>query len=139
MSDHFSKAFDPPIPGTTGVNPVQSVQSSLYLRLKKSRGNKAGTIGWLLVRAGQPEHPRHAEALEALEGLDASGLAEVLAVARATVGALSGKPDALALARLILDELEGVAGGREGRAMAAAMSPADREQFSAAVKAKRAQ
>ena len=49
-----------------GVTAPQSVQSSLYQRLKRTWGKRSGAIAWTLVRAGQARHGAHAEAVAAL-------------------------------------------------------------------------
>lgn len=125
--DTFDRAFDPPTPGTTGVPAAQSVQSSLYLRLKKSRGDKAGAIGWLLVRAGQPEHPRNAAALAALAS-QGSGLESLLATARATraAPAVAGKLASRELAQAVVDAIQDLIAARNGAAVFAAMPDEER-------------
>ncbi len=60
----IATAFDPPDPASLGTPAAQSVQCALFMRLKKTYGNRAGDVGWLLVRLGQPEHRDYEAALE---------------------------------------------------------------------------
>lgn len=134
MTDRFESAFDAPDPSSLGTPAVQSVQASLYLRLKKSRGNKAGDIGWLLVRSAQPEHPRHPAALAALSSLGLEGLRALAATARATSAApkIAARSDARALAQAIVDALDGVAVLIDGEPTGAVVMPADLASYLAA-------
>ncbi len=96
MTNRFDSAFEPPTPGSTGVSFVQTVQSSLYMRLKKTHGSKAGAMAWMLVRLGQPDHDQSLEANEAISRNPAA-ISGLLAVARATAGApvVAGGSDAV--------------------------------------------
>ncbi len=79
-------AFLPIDPSTLGTPVAQSVQCSLYMRLKKTHGKNAGSLGWLLVRLGQPEHREHDEAIEMIMGrpsADLVALSSVVGSARA--------------------------------------------------------
>ena len=127
MKDRFASAFDAPDPATLGTPAVQSVQSSLYLRLKKSKGNKAGDIGWLLVRAAQPEHDRHASALAALSSQGTAGVRALVAVARLTLEApkISSRPDARELARRIVVTLDIIASVLDGADPGYVVTPAE--------------
>ncbi len=63
----ISRAFDPPdFAAAAAVDSAKSVQTSLFQRLKKKYGNRAGDLGWLLVRLGQPQHREHGAALDAI-------------------------------------------------------------------------
>ncbi len=126
MTDRFASAFDPPDPSSLGTPAVQSVQASLYLRLKKARGNKAGDIGWLLVRLAQPDHPRHEPALAALSALGVGDLRALAVTARATCAApkIAARADARELAAAIVEQLQHMIGERDGAAVVAAMPPA---------------
>lgn len=110
MTNRFAGAFDPPDPATLGTPVVQSVQSSLYQRLRRSKGGKAGSIAWLLVRAGTPKHAAHGEAMTILEGLSAGALAELLAVVRGSGGSplISGRAACAELVRGIEAVLVGL-------------------------------
>ncbi len=90
---------------------IQSVQSSLYQRLKRTHGKNAGTVGWLLVRASQPTHRHHADALAALSTLAPPALAALTSTVRAMLGAptIAGRADSRELAQGIVEALEGVA------------------------------
>lgn len=133
MTDRFASAFDPPDPSSLGTPAVQSVQASLYLRLKKARGNKAGDIGWLLVRLAQPEHPRHESAIAAISALCVADLRGLAATARATLAApkISARADARELAGAVVSALDDLVSEREGAAVIASMSPEDRERLAA--------
>lgn len=61
-----------------------SVQASLYQRLRKTWGLRAGHIAWAVVRAGQDYHEGHAVAVAQLGNASASQLAEIISVVRAT-------------------------------------------------------
>ncbi len=106
MANRFDDAFEPPAPGSTGVSAVQSVQSSLYMRLKKTYGSKAGAMGWILIRLGQFDHPENGDANAALLRNPAA-LSPLLAVAKATAAApvVSGRAESAELASNIVEAL----------------------------------
>lgn len=103
----FDHAFDAPEPSTLGVSGIQSVQSSLYLRLRKTYGNKSGTMGWLLVRLAQPEHADHQAAFDALSSRPQT-LGGLLRIARATLASpnIASKPAARDVAGAVVSALE---------------------------------
>lgn len=78
---------------------VSSVQTSLYLRLKKRHGKGAGLISWSLIRLGQENHDDHAAALEALGRRSSSELSEVMEAVRLTRAKAHGD------ARWLLDDV----------------------------------
>ncbi len=100
MSNPFDRAFDKPAANSLMTPAAQSVQASLYGRLKKKHGNNSGMLGWLLVRAAQPDHKQHAYAIEKLNDQTVADLAALLDVAEATLNApvIQGRPDAKSLA-----------------------------------------
>jgi hypothetical protein len=108
MTDKFARAFDPPDPATLLPSPVQSIQSSLYQRLRRSYGRQAGTVGWLLVRLAQPKHRDHASAVASVSALPRGPLGALAACARATLDAAT-RPDARELAAGIVTALGAVA------------------------------
>ena len=83
----FDDALSPPTPGTTGTSVVQSVQSSLYQRLRKPRGDRAGTLAWMLIRLTQTDHRDHGDAQASLMTADPATLqlfSSVVSASRAT-------------------------------------------------------
>jgi hypothetical protein len=80
----FDTAFDAPNPLSMLSPAMTSVQSSLYQRLRRSRGSKAGEVAWLLVRLVQRDHRDHKAATEAFDALPPSVLQDLWKVARAT-------------------------------------------------------
>ncbi len=99
-------AFLPPdFSRSTATAVATSVQCSLYQRLRKSHGNRAGALAWLLVRLAQPDHREHEEAFDSLLSQPMPALAALSTIvgsARAAAG--PGKPgvrelfDAIAVA-----------------------------------------
>ncbi len=91
------------------MSAVQSVQSSLYMRLKKTHGSKAGAMGWMLVRLGQPDHEANGDANAAMHRNPAA-ISSLLAVARATAAApvVVRRAESRELAGLIVEALEGI-------------------------------
>lgn len=83
-----------------------SVQSSLFGRLRKARGSTmAGRLGWLLIRAAQPEHADYRAAGEALASMGETDLRAFLSVARAARDSLPD-PAAAALAGAVAAAIE---------------------------------
>lgn len=78
---------------------VSSVQTSLYLRLKKRHGKGAGLISWSLIRLGQENHSDHLAAVEALGRRSSEELSEVVDAVRKTRERAHGD------ARWLLDEV----------------------------------
>lgn len=66
----------------SAVAAQQSLQSSLYQRLKRSRGAAAGQIGWMLLRLAQYEHRDHDEAADTFCALSKTDQRALLAIAR---------------------------------------------------------
>ncbi len=100
-------AFDPPdFTRQNQLNTAKSVQTSLFHRLRKTRGDKAGSLGWLLVRLGQPDHREYDDALEAI---GSRPLSDLLAFSALVSGARAAAkaPGASELCDAILSELEG--------------------------------
>ena len=65
------------------INAAQSLQASLYQRLRKARGNSgAGMTGWMMVRLAQEDHADNGEAIDAVLAMTASELSALLTVAR---------------------------------------------------------
>ncbi len=62
----------------------QSVQSSLYVRLKKLYPSTSGDVAWALIRAATPEHPLSESAIRDLVALDAHDFYALVLVARKT-------------------------------------------------------
>ena len=86
----IKNAFDPIDPLSLGTPAYQTVQASIYGRLRKTRGKTAGDLGWLLVRLGQPSHREHEEALETIMTRPASELAALSTVVVAARDSLKG-------------------------------------------------
>lgn len=61
-----------------------SVQASLYQRLRKTWGLRAGHIAWAVVRAGQDFHDGHAAAMAQLGNASAAQLGEIIVAVSAT-------------------------------------------------------
>jgi hypothetical protein len=101
----ISRAFDPPTPGPLSTSVAQSVQSSLYQRLRKTYKDRAGDVGWLLVRLGQPDHREHDEACQAVNARSLADITAFLAVVRAAPRSRR-TPAADDLVRAIADVLE---------------------------------
>lgn len=102
----FDHAFD----RSPSVTPaVTSLQTSLFSRLRRGYGRSAGTLGWLLVRLGQPDHGDYEAACEALRARPSTELLSLLGTVRAARAALAGKPDVDALAGVVAGELEAIA------------------------------
>lgn len=100
----ISRAFDPPSHSPLVGAVAQSVQSSLWQRLKPAYRDRAGDLAWLLVRLGQPSHREHDEAVTAIMLRPASELAAL----SSAVGAAPRSPrsaDASALVAAILEVL----------------------------------
>ncbi len=100
-------AFDPPdFTRVRSASAATSVQSSLYQRLRKTRGDKAGSLGWLLVRLGQPDHREFDDALEAIATRPLSDLVAFSALVSGARAAAKA-PGASELCDAILNELDG--------------------------------
>lgn len=97
----FENAFRAPTPGSTRTSAQQSVQASLYGRLKRRYGDTAGDVGWLLIRAAQPEHRDHEEARAMLASREADELAFLASVASASVRAMAARAECAALAEAV--------------------------------------
>lgn len=114
----FRNAFDPPDPASLAAPLVQSVQCAIYMRLRKTHGNKAGALGWLIVRLGQPEHRDFEESMQLAMAQEPATLAAFSRIVRdARAGARA--PGAGSLCDLILDGLgsaEAAASVRASRA-----------------------
>ncbi len=81
-------AFLPPdFSSSRATAAATSAQCSLYQRLRKSHGNRAGALAWLLVRLAQPDHREHEEACEAVMAQSPADLTALLAVVRVACGA----------------------------------------------------
>lgn len=100
----ISRAFDPPSQAPLAGAVAQSVQSSLWQRLKPTYRDRAGDLAWLLVRLGQPSHREHDEAIETIMGRPASELAALSSVVAAPSRARRNA-DASALVAAILEVL----------------------------------
>ena len=84
-------AFLPPdFSRSRATSAATSVQCSLYQRLRKSHADRAGALGWLLVRLGQPEHREHDEALETIMTRTPAELAALSSVVGAARAAAKG-------------------------------------------------
>lgn len=112
----FDHVFDPPSPDSLLRPAVTCVQASLYGRLKRTSGDRAGRLGWLLIRLGQPDHPDHRDARTSLSSQPISTLVGLRAAAVATRGApaIAGRPETAALAQSIVDALGAICQGGEG-------------------------
>ncbi len=114
----ISRAFDPPAVGALPGSVAQSVQSSLWQRLKPTYRDRAGDLAWLLVRLGQPDHREHGEACDAIMARPASELAALSGF----VGAAPRGPrsaEAAALVAVILEVLMDALASQALRARAA--------------------
>lgn len=100
----ISDAFLPPDPNSLGAPVAQRVQCAIYMRLKKTHGNRAGALGWLLVRLGQPDHREHDEALDTIMTRAPSELA-ALSSAVGAARAAAKAPGAVELCVAILEVL----------------------------------
>lgn len=98
-------AFIPAGPDDVGVPFYVSIQASLYNRLRRSRGKAAGSLGWLLVRLGQPGHREHAEAVELVSDRPTADLAALSLIVGAARAAARTAP-ARELCDAILLELD---------------------------------
>jgi hypothetical protein len=107
----FDGALDAPDASTLLPSATQSVQSSLYQRLRRTRGRRAGQVGWLLVRTAQPDHAAHADALAELSRIGAPGVRELAQIARGTATAttIAGRADSRDLAQAIVAALDAIA------------------------------
>ena len=71
-------------PSEHAARAAQSVQTSLFTRLRKAHGGPlAGRLAWMLVRAGQEGHADSDGALSALAGFPEPRLRELLTASRA--------------------------------------------------------
>jgi hypothetical protein len=79
----ISKAFDPPS-DAPAFSPAQRVQCAIFRRLRPRYRDRAGDLGWLLVRLGQPEHREHEAAVEGVLTRSLAELTYLLEVIRTT-------------------------------------------------------
>jgi hypothetical protein len=113
----FDAAFER-LPGPGSF--VQSVQSSLYMRLRRTYGRSSGALGWLLIRSAQPSHADHHEALMALASRPHEELELLIDAARGTASspAILARSEAAAFAAEIVRGLEEtLAAGRAAAAV----------------------
>jgi len=117
FSDLVSIVSTPPTPhvmtpAELAHGAASAVQTSLFGRLRRTRGSAvAGRLGWLLVRAGSPEHVDCADALTALAAMPVTELHVFFAACTISRDALKSAA-AAALAGSICDALSRVIGGR---------------------------
>jgi hypothetical protein len=91
---------------------ASAVQTSLFGRLRRTRGSAvAGRLGWLLVRAGSPDHVDCSAALDALAAMPVTELHLFFAACTISRDALKNAA-AAALAGSICDALSRVIGGK---------------------------
>jgi len=85
---------------------AQAVQTSLFQRLRKAHGGPlAGRLAWMLVRAGDSEHPENGDALMALAGCSPDQLQSFVIACRGARDTLrDGR--AAGLARLVVEAIE---------------------------------
>ena len=101
----ISRAFDAPSTEPLPAAVAQSVQSSLWQRLKPKYRDRAGDLAWLLVRLAQPEHREHDEACEAIMARSSEDLADLLSVVCAAPRA-PRNPSAAAMVRDVASVIE---------------------------------
>jgi len=99
-------------PLATAGAAAQSVQTSLFGRLRKARGGPlAGKIAWMLVRAGQPDHVACVDALNELAEFGPGDLRMFLIACRGARDSLKSAA-AAALAGAVVAALEAALAGR---------------------------
>jgi hypothetical protein len=137
MTNRFARVLDPATPTDLAVSAVTSVQTSLFSRLRRELGAKAGIVSWCIVRAGQPDHCDHEAALATLRQLDPATLDRYAATARAALAGprLAGVGQQAVL-RAILVQLSAIAvDAADGFVMP---TPAQLERLTALERAERA-
>lgn len=120
MTDRFARAFDAPSPDSLLRPAVTCLQASLYGRLKKRYGNKAGDLGWLLVRLAQPSHRDHASAMRALESRSSEDFGAMLEAVKGaeTAPSVAGRSECRDLCHRILAVFSSLGAARAATAAA---------------------